>query len=88
MKSRKSEKRVRFRCKSDTEQCRFRFVVELCFPIVYFVLLRNGQVTLNAALRVEEFDFGPGFNETICDLQLRFELPGGNTFLLDGQKLR
>ena len=51
-------------------------------------MLGDGQVGLDAADGIEKLDLGAAFDETVGDFEFRLELPGRDTFFLDGQELR
>lgn len=71
----KSKQRIWFGGYTDTDQGRFRFVINFGFPIVDFILLWYRQVTLHAAFGVEELDFCPGLDKTVCDFELWLKFP-------------
>lgn len=85
--TRHSEQRIRFGTDTDPDHGRLGLIVDLRFPVVDLILLRDGQVGLYTTLGVEELDFCAPFHKAVCNLQLRLELPGGDTLLLNGEEL-
>ena len=77
-----AEERVWLSSHADAKQSVFRLFVNLGLPVVDVILLGNRQVAHDGALGVVEFDFGTGFDEAVCDLELGLKLPGGNALFL------
>lgn len=83
----KSKQRVWLGGHTDAEKRALGLFVDLRFPIVNLVLFRDRQIAHDGTLRVEELDLSPGLDKTICDLELRLELPSRHALLLDGEVL-
>lgn len=63
-----SEQRIWLGCDADCNACVLWLFVDLGLPVVYFVLFRDRQIALDAALGIKELDLGPAFNEAVGDL--------------------
>ena len=74
-RTRKSKERIWFRGHADAYHRIIWLFVDLGLPVVNLILLGHGQVAHDSAFGIKELDFGPRFDKTVCDLQLRFELP-------------
>ena len=77
-----TEQWIRLGGHANTDQAGIRLIVDLGFPIVDFVLLRDWQITLNAAFGVEEFNLCSCLDEAIGDLKLGLKFPSRHTFFL------
>jgi len=82
-----SEQWVWFRGHADADSGRIRLVEDLRFPVIYFILLGDRQIGLDATFSVEELDLGPALNEAVCDFKCWLKFPGANAFLLYSQEL-
>ena len=66
--TRKTKQRVRLGRHANGEQRVLGLLVDLGLPVVDVVLLGDGQVAHDGALRVEEFDLGAGLDEAVGNL--------------------
>lgn len=71
-----AEHGVGFGAHADGHEGGVGFIVDLGFPVVHFVLFWDGEVALDRALGVKEFNFCPLLDKAVCDLELCFKLPG------------
>ena len=63
-----AEKRIWFCSEPNTDDGSFGLIVDLRFEIVNFILLRYGQVALNAAFGIEKLNLCSCLDEAIRDL--------------------
>ena len=82
-----AEERIWFGGHADADQSLLGLIIDFAFPVVYFILFRDGQVAQDAAFAIKEFNLRPCLDEAICNLKFGLKLPCRYAFLLDGEIL-